>query len=59
MKDRIKFSSKNFVRSLFDQQSLSAQHLNTLDGLFCKNALSWRQCAYLFQMLEDVRKDRQ
>ena len=58
MNNFIRFNSKNYIKSIFDGYGISPSHAHLIGELFTKNALSWRQCAQLFEILEQCKQGK-
>lgn len=52
------FNSKNYIKAIFDGYHITPNNSHLIGELFTKNALSWRQCAQLFEILEQARKGK-
>ena len=56
MYENLSFSSKHYFENIFAQHTLTASQCALRDNLLSKNALSWKQCAQLFIVLESLRE---
>jgi hypothetical protein len=59
MYENLSFSSKHYFINLFAQHELTAHQRELSDNLLSKNALSWKQCAQLFIVIESLRGQQQ
>lgn len=56
MYENLNFSSKHYFKNMLSQHTLTAHQRELSDSLLSKNALSWKQCAQLFIVLESLRE---
>lgn len=54
----ISFNSKNYIKAIFEGYHLPPNRAQLIAELFAKNALSWKQCAQLFEILEQARQGK-
>ena len=52
------FNSKNYIKAIFDGYHITPHNAQLIAELFAKNALSWKQCAQLFEIFEQARQGK-